>query len=190
MRLLKSTIHPDITDLSAKSFTRKATRAIVTNGENILLLYTKRYHDYSLPGGGIDAGESNIDGLIRELKEETGAHNVQNIQEFGLYEEYRPWHKQGFDIVHMQSYCYLCTIDDELLAPELESHEINNGMHPVWMNIYQAISHNEDTIANSDKKGLSIERETFLLKCIVSERVNKSEKPLCVSVNSEPISIL
>ena len=168
MQLLKSTIHPDINDTSAKSFTRKATRAIVLNGESILLLYTARYHDYTLPGGGIDEGESNIDGLIRELKEETGAHNVNDIEEFGLYEEYRPWYKNDFDIMHMQSYCYTCTIDDELLEPELEEHEVNNGMHPIWMNIHEAIAHNEETIAKSAKKGLSIERETFLLKLIVS----------------------
>jgi len=173
MRLLKSTVHSDILDLSAKSFTRKASRAIVLNGESILLLYTKRYHDYSLPGGGIDEGESNIAGLIRELKEETGAHNVQNITEFGLYEEFRPWYKTGFDIIHMESYCYICTIDDELLEPELESHEIDNGMYPIWMNIHQAISHNENTMANSEKKGMSIERETFLLKLIVSELLTK-----------------
>ncbi|NQZ20419.1 MAG: NUDIX domain-containing protein [Colwellia sp.] len=169
MRLLKSTTHSDIIDISANTFIRKASRAIVLNGENILLLYTKRYHDYSLPGGGIDEGESNIAGLIRELKEETGAQNVKNIAEFGLYEEFRPWHKTDFDIIHMQSYCYVCTIDEKLLEPEFESHEINNGMQPLWMNIHQAISHNEETMANSKKKGLSIERETFLLKRIVSE---------------------
>ena len=175
MQLLKSTIHPDISDISAKSFTRKATRAIVLNGDNILLLYTKRYHDYSLPGGGVDEGENITDGLIRELKEETGAHNVKNIEAFGLYEEYRPWYKSDFDIMHMLSYCYTCTIDKELLEPELESHEINNGMYPVWMNIHTAIAHNEETIAKSHKKGLSIERETFLLKLIVSRLINRSE---------------
>jgi hypothetical protein len=37
------------------------------------------------------------------------------------------------------------------------------------MNIHQAIKHNEHTIANSPKKGMSIERETFLLKLIVHE---------------------
>ena len=169
MLLLKSTIHPEITDLSASSFTRHATRAIILKDEDILLLYTKRYHDYSLPGGGIDEGESKVEGLIRELKEETGARSVKNIKEFGRYEEYRPWYKPDFDIVHMQSYCYTCTIDDVLLEPELEEHEVNNGMHPVWMNIHEAISHNEETIANSEKKGLSIERETFLLKRIVEE---------------------
>lgn len=169
MRLLKSTTHPDISNLSAKSFVRNATRAIILKGEDILLLYTKRYHDYSLPGGGIDEGESNIEGLIRELKEETGAHSVENITEFGRYEEFRPWHKAGFEMIQMQSYCYTCTIDDELLEPELEAHELSNGMHPVWMNIHHAITHNEETIAKSAKKGLSIERETFLLKLIVSE---------------------
>ncbi len=180
MRLLKSTTHPDISDLSAKTFIRKATRAIVLEGENILLLYTKRYNDYSLPGGGIDEGESNIAGLIRELKEETGARNVKNIQAFGLYEEYRPWYKEAFDVVHMKSYCYVCTIDNELLEPELEAHEINNGMAPVWMNIHQAISHNQETMRNCDKKGLSVERETFLLQRIVGELVNKSCESLLV----------
>lgn len=174
MQLLKSTIHPDISDMSLSTFTRKATRAIVLKGEEILLLYTKRYHDYSLPGGGVDEGESIVEGLVRELKEETGAHNVDNIQEFGLYEEYRPWHKADFNIIHMESYCYVCTIDDELKEPELEAHELSNGMHPVWMNIHQAISHNEETIANSEKKGLSIERETFLLKLIVKELLPSS----------------
>jgi ADP-ribose pyrophosphatase YjhB (NUDIX family) len=169
MRLLKSTVHPDITDLSAKSFNRKATRAIVLKGDKLLMLYTKRYHDYSLPGGGIDIGENNITGLIRELREETGAHTITNIREFGLYEEYRPWHKDSYDIVHMQSYCYVCDIDDKLLAPTLEAHEIQNGMIPVWMNIHQAIIHNLHTIKNSDKKGMSIERETFLLQLIVKE---------------------
>ena len=139
------------------------------NGSNILLLYTERYHDYSLPGGGIDEGEAHHCALIRELKEETGAQNVRNIREFGLYEEYRPWYKADFDIVHMESYCYFCDIDEELSEPEFEAHELANGMVPKWMNIHAAIAHNEETMANSEKKGMSIERETFLLKRLVLE---------------------
>lgn len=42
-------------------------------------------------------------------------------------------------------------------------------MIPVWMNIHEAIEHNEQAISNSDKKGLSIDRETFLLKIITKE---------------------
>lgn len=167
MKLLKSVTHPDVQNLSGSTFIRNAARAIVLKGEDILLLYTKRYHDYTLPGGGIDDGESHIEGLKRELQEETGAQNITNIKEFGLYEEFRPWYKDDFDIVHMKSYCFVCTIDDELSTTKLEDYEISNGMTPVWLNIYEAIQHNENTIAKSDKKGLSIERETFLLKHIV-----------------------
>ena len=90
-----------------------------------------------------------------------------------MYEEFRPWHKSDFDMVNIQSYCYVCEIDDVLLETELEVHEINNGMQPIWMNIHQAIRHNEHIIAKSDKKGLSIERETFLLKLIVTELIEQ-----------------
>ncbi|MDU0111520.1 NUDIX hydrolase [Psychrosphaera aquimarina] len=169
MRLLKSSVHPDVKDIHVSSFTRKAARAIVLNGDHILLLYTQKYDDYSLPGGGIEKGEDIIAGLIRELEEETGAQNVTDIKEFGLYEEFRPWYKPDFDLVHMESYCFICNIDDVLLKPKFEAHEINNGMRPQWINIHEAISHNKQTIKHSDKKGMSIERETFLLELIVKE---------------------
>ncbi len=38
-----------------------------------------------------------------------------------------------------------------------------------WINIHDAIKHNENTMATSEKKGMSIERETFLLKLIAEE---------------------
>ncbi|MGJ8680713.1 NUDIX hydrolase [Paraglaciecola sp.] len=171
MRLLKSTIHPDADINSSLILKREAARAIVLKGQNILMLYTERYHDYTLPGGGIDHEEDIVDGLIRELKEETGAKNITNVKPFGRYEEYRPWYKNNFDTLHMNSYCFTCHIHDELGDTQLEDYEITNGMQPVWINIHQAIKHNEDTMQNSDKKGLSIERETFLLKLIVEELV-------------------
>lgn len=169
MRLLKSACHPKVNLTHATTFKRLATRAIVLKGDSILMLYTQRYHDYTLPGGGVDAGEALQAGLIRELQEETGAQNITDIKDFGLYEEFRPWYKDGYDAVHMLSYCFTCQIDEQLANTQLEDYEIRNGMKPVWINIYQAIAHNEQTMANSDKKGLSIERETFLLKLIAKE---------------------
>lgn len=174
MQLLRTTIHPDVQKLESKSvIERLATRAIAMKGEDILLLYTERYHDYSLPGGGLDAGEDKVDGMIRELQEETGARNISNIAEFGCYEEFRPWYKDGANVMHMLSYCYTCEVDETLGETRLESHEINNGMKPVWINIQQAIEHNLKTIALSDKKGMSIERETFLLQLIAEQCLEK-----------------
>ncbi len=170
MHILKTHYHTEVTDIENKTtFTRLATRAIAVKGNNILLLYTKRYDDYSLPGGGLDVDEDKIAGMKRELIEETGAKNINNIKPFGAYEEYRPWRKADFDVQHMISYCYTCDIDTELGVCNMESHEIKNGMHPVWVNIYDAIIHNKKTISTSDKKGMSIERETFLLELIAKK---------------------
>lgn len=177
MQLLKTAFHPDISpsDIAPNSqhtlIERHAARAIVIKDDRILVLYTKRYHDYSLPGGGIDKGEDEIEGLIRELQEETGAQGIRNIRPFARYDEYRPWYKSDADIIHMISHCYQCDIDDELGDTALESHELRNGMQPLWVNIYDAIAHNEDVMANNDKKGLSVERETFMLNVIAEQLV-------------------
>jgi len=168
MQNLKTHYHPDLKNLEDKTvFTRLATRSITVQGDKILLMYTERYEDYSLPGGGLDSGEDKIEGMKRELQEETGARNIRNIQPFGIYEEYRPWYKPDFDIQHMISYCYTCDVDEELGESKLEAYEIKNGMKAKWINIHEAIRHNEKIIASSEKKGMSIERETFLLKLIV-----------------------
>jgi ADP-ribose pyrophosphatase YjhB (NUDIX family) len=167
MQKLKTHYHPEVKTLENKSvFTRLATRSIATQGTTILLLYTERYEDYSLPGGGLDFGEDKIEGMMRELSEETGAKDIRNIKPFGAYEEYRPWHKPDYDIQHMISYCYTCDVSKELGISKMEHYEKNNGMKAVWVNIHDAIRHNTKTMATSDKKGMSIERETFLLKHI------------------------
>lgn len=178
MQLIKTAFHPnvspeDIVSSSKLTLTKRVSaRAIVLRDENILLLYTDRYDDYSLPGGGIDRGESKTAGLMRELKEETGAQGITNIKPFARYDEYRPWYKPNADIIYMISYCYTCDIDEVLGETAFESYELNNGMVPRWVNIHEAIAHNEAVMANSDKKGLSIERETFLFKEIVNRCIN------------------
>ena len=170
MKVLRSTVHADISPMEGKSiFKRIATRAICLQENNILLLYTERYQDYSLPGGGVDADEDIKQGLVRELSEETGAQNIRNIQPFGIYEEFRPWYRPEFDMVHMLSHCYTCDVDTKLGETRYEEYEKKNGMRALWININEAIAHNEATLLSSTKAGLSIEREIFLLKLILKE---------------------
>lgn len=174
MRLLKIHTHPDLKSIEGQTvFTRLATRAIALNNKDILVLHTKRYDDYSLPGGGLDEHEDKITGMKRELIEETGAQNIRDIKSFGIYEEFRPWHKDDFDVQHMISYCYTCSVDQALGTTKHEDYEKKNGMKPLWMNLEEIIKHNESIIKSSPQKGLSVERETFLFKLILNELMEK-----------------
>ncbi len=175
MRHLKTHFHPDITTLDNKTIIQRlSTRSITTQGNRILLMYTERYEDYSLPGGGLDEGEDMIVGMMRELNEETGATGIQNIKPFGIYEEYRPWYKPDYDVQHMISYCYTCDVNGVLGDSSLEDYEKRNGMIAVWIDIKEAIAFNKHTIATSDKQGMSIVRETYLLTLIAAQLNNNN----------------
>ena len=168
MKLLKKFIPEQITEaqINGKLLKQLSTRAIVLRGNEILLLYTKRYDDYSLPGGKLDPNENIIEGLKRELNEETGATNIHDINEFGIFEEIRDSYDKNYDAIHLTSYCFSCKIDPTLGKTNLESYEVKNGMKVEWIDIDRAIHYNKNTLANSAKKGLSIEREIFLLELI------------------------
>jgi ADP-ribose pyrophosphatase YjhB (NUDIX family)/transcription elongation factor Elf1 len=186
VRLLKKIVHPSLTKLSGRIFERRASRAIILDGEKILLLYTKRYNDYSFPGGGVSDEEDLESALRREVEEETGAQNIQILQEFGHVDEYRPHHKPEYDLIHMLSYFYVCKIDSNLGPAQMEHYEIDNGMEARWINIHEAISHNKEVISSKDPSmGFSIERETTVLEIVARELIETAPRcPLCQSNQS------
>lgn len=173
LRLIKKLIHKDVTNLDGNTFERRAARGIILRGSKILLLYTRRYNDYSFPGGGVEHHEDILTGLRRELAEETGAKNIEVICEFGMIDEYRPHYKPEYDLIHMISYFYVCVIDEELDEAELEDYEIENGMSSVWIDIHEAIKHNKEVMDKQESTmGFSIERETMVLELVAKELVS------------------
>ena len=176
MRLIKKYTHESFhKSKDPVILERTAARGIVLDGDKILMLFTKRYNDYSFPGGGVDEGEEVHHGLIRELQEETGAKNIKILNHFGSYEETRPTHYKDIDFVHMISHFYVCSADRELGAASPEQYEIDNGSEPVWIDIREAIKHNRNLMKSNDKSmGLSVMRETCVLELILSEIIAKS----------------
>ncbi|WP_409524737.1 NUDIX domain-containing protein [Nitrincola sp. MINF-07-Sa-05] len=168
--IFEQLIHPDLNTDSKRIFYRHAARAIVMRGEQILMLFTERYNDYSFPGGGLDDGEDWCEGLKRELEEETGAHSIRVLSEYARVDETRPHYKPDFDQMHMISHYFVCEIADDLREARMEDYEVANGMRPVWINIHDALAHNESVMARNEKKmGLSIQRETLILRHLVKQ---------------------
>ena len=170
MQLITEIVHPDLKSKQGRVFRRHAARGIVIRDDQILLLFTERYNDFSFPGGGLDGDEDIVTGLKRELEEETGAREIQVLQHYGYIEEYRPYWKPQYDLMHMTSHFYQCEVAPQLEPVRMENHEIANGMRPVWINLYEAISHNEAVMQRQElSMGQSIQRETFMLKKVASE---------------------
>ncbi len=170
MRLIKKLVHPDVKVATGAILTRRASRGIVLRETSILLLFTERYNDFSFPGGGVADGEDLVDGLRRELEEETGARNVRVKRNYGYIEELRPHWKPGYELMHMTSHFFFCDIDRDLQAPKMEDYETANGMRPVWVDLDAAIAHNRAVMQRQEASmGLSIQRETFMLENLATE---------------------
>lgn len=172
MNLLKEFNFVDGNSLESKErIVRPATRAIILKGNKILLLHTDRYQDYSLPGGGIEQGESLQQALTREVQEETGAKHITNIIPYGLIREFRENYKNQDQIIEMLSYCFTCQVSEQFEQQQLEDYELANGMTVHWVEVDKAIAYNKQTIASSSKTGVSIVRETYLLERIAQTLV-------------------
>ena len=55
---------------------RDRATAVVQRGEGLLIVRDRGFRHYSLPGGGVNRGESPEDAVARELAEETGLRAV------------------------------------------------------------------------------------------------------------------
>ena len=149
---------------------RETVRAIITNKKNeILMVYSTVFDDYTFPGGGIKENESHEDALNRELKEELGAKKITVIKPFGQTKELR-YGVKGSDNVYLQtSYYYICEVH-EFGSQELVGRELEHGLSPTWVLPEVALQKNESVLPNDlhQTKGLKtvLIRENCVLKTL------------------------
>ena len=85
---------------------RPSVYGIIVNNGKVLLLNTIHTGTYSLPGGGIEIGESVEDALKREIREETGIE-IESASFFQFKEQF--FYYDPADIaVHSFLFFYVC----------------------------------------------------------------------------------
>lgn len=155
------------------SFERTAVRAVIINGEKILLVKSNK-GDYKFPGGGVNKAESHNEALMREVTEETG-YKIDSI--LGLIGEIKEVSKDNFEsecAFIMYSYYYKCVVSDEVTYQKLDDYEQELGFVGEWVNIKEAISNNESIIADGNLNNISwIRRETLALNNIYMDIKDK-----------------
>jgi 8-oxo-dGTP pyrophosphatase MutT (NUDIX family) len=168
MKHIKTITNKDL--LGDNSFSnakpRRTARAILVNQKGeIALLYSKEYNIYSLPGGGIEEGESYEDTLVREVKEESGlVVKKDSIKEFGYV---RRIEKGRIEDIFIQENYYL---EDIIHFAQLNNYLLATGIY-----------HNVVFDFNKKWRGYSVRHDgdyKFILRIPVSDG----------TINNTPIS--
>ena len=134
--------------------TRLAARAVLLNEDNeVALLYVSKKGYHKLPGGGIDEGESIIEGLNRELLEETG-YKAKVESEIGLVIQYL----EEISLIQF-SFCYFAKVISKVDEPNYTDGEIEDGFQLVWLKKDDAIR----TLATEGENHIR-ERDSFILE--------------------------
>lgn len=90
-----------------------------TNGRMYLLLQNAGRWDF--PKGGVEKGESELQTVLREVKEETGLNNVKIVHGFRKVIEY--FYRRNGKNVHKQVVYLLASTDDEIVKISFEHQE-------------------------------------------------------------------
>lgn len=120
---------------------RKASRGILVNDGKLAVLFVSKENYHKLPGGGIEAGETNKDAFIREVKEETGCDCkvIDDDNQNSVVIETR----DRFKLLQI-SYIFFSGIVGEPKELHLEQSEIDEGFELQWIPIDQVIKTLED----------------------------------------------
>jgi ADP-ribose pyrophosphatase YjhB (NUDIX family) len=137
---------------------RHASRAIIFDENNLIsILFVARHNYHKLPGGGIEEGESRVDALLREIKEEAGCE-MEVTSELGEVLEFRSkWNLKQI------SFCYLGKVISKG-EPNFTEKELKNGFQLIWVSLAEAISRLEKDKPEDYEGGFIQKRDLILLK--------------------------
>lgn len=136
---------------------RYKSRAVVINGDGLYaVMYTEKFNLYTLPGGGIEAGETPEEALKREILEETGC-TCDHIEPLGIVSENR-FHAD----YTVLTYYFIVRSNDSDTTPQLTQAEIDEGTCLKWCSFDDALR----LIKNCDRS--TNQRKFFLARDIAA----------------------
>ena len=159
-------------DVNAKKIYRPSARAIIIKDDKIALVYSKKFHYYKFPGGGIKDNEDNIDALIREVKEEVGLNVIkESIKEYGSVLRKQKGKEESIFI--QENYYYTCDITSNQEKQNLDDYESDAKFVLRIVNIDDAIKENSAFHSIDSFDEIMIKREEKVLRIIKEELYKK-----------------
>ena len=154
---------------NGKKFYRPSVRGIIFDDKNnIAMIYSKKYHFYKFPGGGIEGNETHLDTLAREIKEETGMILIpETTKEFGEVLKIQKGDEIGKNTIHIQqNFYYTCRVEDKIGEQDLDDREKDLDFVLEFIPVEKAIQANAVFESSNSFMKQMAEREKRVLEII------------------------
>ena len=168
MRLLFEMDKKDY-DKCTHSFVRNSARSIIIKNKRVAMIHSMKYDYYKFPGGGIENGESPVEAMIRETREESGLIvKSDTVKEYGYVHRIQRSDMDETECFIQDNYYYLCETADEIGHQELDDYEAKEAYTLEYVEPDVAIRKNRHVVQNPYNQ-IMFEREARVLELLVAE---------------------
>ena len=155
------------------TFTRHSARSIMIRDGKVAMIHSLKYDYYKFPGGGIENGESPVEAMIRETREEAGLIVVpESVKEYGFVHRIQRSDKDSTECFIQDNYYYLCEAMDQTTSQQLDDYEAQESYRLEFVEPLVAISKNCN-VKNSPYNQIMFEREARVLEKLIAEGLLK-----------------
>ncbi len=151
------------------SFVRNSARSIMIRNGKAAMVHSLKYDYYKFPGGGIEEGETPVEALIRETREEAGLVIIpETIREYGFVHRIQKSGTDETECFVQDNYYYLCKAEDKTVPRDLDTYEAEEAYTLEYVDPMIAIEKNR-SVTESPYDRMMFEREARVLELLMAE---------------------